>query len=215
MLSQYYQEELGLKGASGLGVSTPRELNLPPPLLLAPSSGYGDGVLHPKISEVWSLFFRQLPNFSDSYRILQTAIEFYQQLPIFSDEKRPIFPDRFLRLYLRTAESCLRTSLPFPQPPDPVPPPPDPAPPFCPAGPVELRLPPPATCTKRPNFTDTATEFCRQLPNFSDRDTEFRRQSYRILPTEIPNFADRDTEFCLQKRGGKRAHLFTVSTFQC
>ena len=82
---------------------------------------------------------------------------------------------------------------------------------FCPAGPVELRLPPPATCTKRPNFTDTATEFCRQLPNFSDRDTEFRRQSYRILPTEIPNFADRDTEFCLQKRGGKRAHLFTVS----
>ena len=195
MLSQYYQEELGLKGASGLGVSTPRELNLPPPLLPAPSSGYGDGVLHPKISEVWSLFFRQLPNFSDSYRILQTAIEFHQQLPIFSDEKRPIFPDRFLRLYLRTAESCLRTSLPFPQPPDPVPPPPDPAPPLCPAGPVELLLPSPATCTND-----------RILPNFFDRDTKLCRQ--------LPNFADRDTEFCLQKRGGKQAHLFTVNTFQ-
>ena len=140
-------------------------------------------------------FFRQLPNFTNSYRILPTATDL-------SDEKRPIFSDRFLRFYLYIPS-------PFPNPP--IPSIPDPAPPFCPAGPVELRLPPSATCTKRPNFTDTATELSRQLPNFPTgvpifadsyrifrqryriclqkyrilrTATEFCRQNYRILPTE-------------------------------
>ena len=136
--------------------------------------------------------------FSDSYRFFPTATDFYRQLPKFTDSYRFFSTknDRFFPTdsYVYTSEPLRLVyvhPLPFPQPPDPVPRPPDPARPFCPAGPVELRLPPPATCTKRPNFTDTATEFCRQLPNFSDRDTDFCRQKYRILPTEILNFAYR------------------------
>ena len=46
-------------------------------------------VLHPKISEVWSAFFQQLPNFTKRYR-------FYRQVPIFPDE----FSDIFLSSYL-------------------------------------------------------------------------------------------------------------------
>ena len=204
MLSQYYQEELGLKGASGLGVSTPRELNLPPPLLPAPSSGYGDGVLHPKISEVWSLFFRQLPNFSDSYRILQTAIEFYQQLPIFSDEKRPFFPDIFLRSYLRTAAHCLGTSPPL----SPIstprfrPPTPRTRPPIWPGRPRRAPLPAAGRLqettefyrqnhrilqTELPNFTDRHRNYPTELPNFTDR--------HRNYPTELTNFADRHRNY--------------------
>ena len=66
--------------------------------------------MHPKISQVWSVFLQQLPNFSDSFRILPTATELYRQVPMFPDEKRPIFIDIFLRSYLRMDVCCLGTS---------------------------------------------------------------------------------------------------------
>ena len=154
-------------------------------------------VLHPKIprfgrdfSESYRIFptatefSRQLQNLTDSYRILQTATDFSRRKTTDS--------------YVPTSEPLRLVyvhPLPFPRPHDPVPPSPDPAPPFCPAGPVELSLPPPAICTKRPNFTDRANcsdsyqIFPREIPNFAYI-YQNCRQRYRILPTEIPNVAD-------------------------
>ena len=121
-------------------------------------------------------FSRQIPNFSDSYRISPTATEFYLEVPIFSDKKCPFFPTYS---YVTTSKPLHFVSvhpqddpLPFRRPPDPVPPPPHPTPPG-PAGPVERRLPQPGT--KRPNFTDTITEF---LPTA----TGFGRQLALIPP---------------------------------
>ena len=133
--------------------------------------------------------------FSDSYRSLPTATEFYPQLPNFTYSYRfsPTKNDRFFRqIHFTSEQLCLVYvhPLPFPQPPNPVLPPQDPAPLLCLAGPVELRLLPPATCTKQLKFTDTATSYSYQIfptevPSFTN--------SYRILWKEIPTLANRDT----------------------
>ena len=136
-------------------------------------------VLHPKISEVWSVFFRQLPNVSDSCRYFPTATDFFRQ-------KMTVIFDIFLRSYLRTAAPCLGTFPPLSPTPNPVPPRPEPAPPSGPADPVENRFPPPGACGLQ-----EITEFYRQnhrivpteLPIFTDR--------HRNYPTELPNFTDR------------------------
>ena len=176
-------------------------------------------------------------NFPGLIRIFPTATEFSRQVPILSDEKNPIFPDIFLRSYLRTGVSCLGTSPPLSPTPTPrfrPPPPPDPAPPFCPVGPVERSFPQLASCTKRPNLQTQSPNFCRHNHRILQTATQFRRQNNQVLPTatefcrhnhrisptatefrrQLPIFADRITEFSRHDRSGKRAHLFTVSTFQ-
>ena len=110
-----------------------------------------------KNSEVWSGFFRKLPNFSDSYRIFPTVTEFNRQLPNFTDCDRFFSTknDRFLRSYLRTAASCLRTSPPLSPTPRSRPPIPRSRPPILPCRPRRAQ---PATA----GHLHETTEFHRQ-----------------------------------------------------
>ena len=161
------------------------------------SPSFAASVLHPNISEVWSVFFGQLPNFFDSYQKFSTATEFPQYLPNLPT-KTTDFSHRFLRFYLRTAVSCLRTSPPlFPTPRS--------RPPTrrsCPP-PSDRQAPSSSACRRRPPARNDRIS-PTQLPNFADSyrisPTEIANfaNSYRILPTETPNFAYRDTEFCRQ-----------------
>ena len=141
-------------------------------------------VLHPNISEVWPVFYLQLPNFTDNYRILPTGTRYR----FFSTKNDRIFPT----YTFWTGVSCLAHPLPFarPPPPDPVPTPPDPAP--HPARPAPSsaasdRWPPaqndqnlPTQSTK---FADSNRILRTKSPNFAD--------SYRILPTESRKFTNR------------------------
>ena len=104
-------------------------------------------------------FYRQLTNFT-------TGTEFYRQEPFFSRRKTPdcarhiptfLHPNRCV--LFRYIPSSFPTSTPLSRPPTPL----SRLPPSGPAGPVEIRFPPLAACTKQTNFTDTITEFCQQL----------------------------------------------------
>ena len=50
--------------------------------------GYDADQLTSVASEVWPVFVRQLPNFTDSFRILPTATDFNRLLPNFTDRYR-------------------------------------------------------------------------------------------------------------------------------
>ena len=132
-------------------------------------------------------FFRQLPNFTISYRILPTAT----LLQDFPDEKQPIFPHRFLCFYLKTAVSCLRTSHPLS--PTPRTRPPRSRPPILPCWPRRAPL-------AAAGHLHKSAEFHRHSNRILATVTEFFQQRYRILP-QLPNFsdsyqfADKDTEF--------------------
>ena len=98
---------------------------------------------------------RQLLNFSNSYRILTTGTDFFRQKTSDFPQNIPMFLPRNRCVLFRYISS------PFPDLPIPSPHPPILPPPSDSAGPVERRLQPPITCPnlKRPNFTDTITEF--------------------------------------------------------